>query len=115
MTLITTYRGDDKTLNLTFTNSSGAAIDITGYSIFFTVKNISDVTTDDSLAIISKTVTSHTDAAAGLTSISLTNSDTNITINTYKYDIQSKDGSGNINTILTGNFIINNDVTKRTS
>ena len=112
---IEVFRGDDKSLNLTLKDAAGTAIDITGYTIFFTVKSSTDTAANDDGALISKTVTSHTDAAAGESTISLTGSDTDISEGTYVYDIQTKDASGAIQTLVKANFIVKTDVTKRTT
>ena len=107
------YRGDDKTYNLTFTNSSGTAIDITGYTIFFTVKNYSGDSDDD--AVIKKDITSHSDPTAGKTEITLSSTDTAQAIKKYCYDIQMKDGSGNITTVVEAFLFIVQDITLRES
>lgn len=107
------YRGDDKSWTLTFKDSSGTAINITGYTVFFTVKkNKSDVEDD---ALITKDITSHSDAGNGQTTLSITNTESAIAVGEYWYDIQTKDGSGNINTVVVGNFNVLQDVTVRTS
>ena len=109
---LTIYRGDDKTWTLAFTDSTGTAIDITGYTIYFTVKiNSNDI---DDNAVITKDITSHTDPTEGETEIVLTNSDTDLPIKKYWYDIQMKDGSDKITTVLEGRFIVVQDITLRT-
>lgn len=110
---LTVYRGDDKTYNLTFTDSNGDAIDITGYTIFFTVKNNKTDSDDD--AVIKKDITSHIDPTNGKTQIILTDIDTAIAIKRYFYDIQLKDVSGLITTVLEDAFIIVQDITIRTT
>ena len=113
MSRLSVYRGDDKTYNLTFKNSHGVAIDITSWTIFFTVKTAeSDL---DANAQISKDITSHTSATGGLSAISLTNSDTNLTPKTYHYDVQVKKDDDTIVTIVKDKFVIHTDITRRTS
>lgn len=54
-------RGDDVDLNITVKDpKTGVAIDITGATIWFTVKRIGDTAAGDTSALISKKVTSHT-------------------------------------------------------
>lgn len=114
MSKITVIRGDDITLNATFKDENGTAINITGYTIFFTVKD-NYTSTDDTSALISKTVTSHSDPTNGKTLITLSKTDTNLSEGNYYYDFQTKDGSGNISSTERGTFVINLDVTRRTS
>lgn len=101
--------GDSRTLALDF------PFDLTGYTVFFTVKPQDDTATDDSSALIQKTVTSHVDPTNGLTNIVLSNTDTRIAPDTYVYDIQAKDGSGNISSTASQAIEFVNDITKRTS
>ena len=105
-------RGDTQTYTLYFCDEDGAREDITGWTVFFTVKTkSSDV---DASAIISKTVTTHTDATNGETQISLTSTDL-ATVGRYIYDVQVKTDTGDIKTVVEGNFTITQDVTTRTS
>ncbi len=111
--LIPLYRGDSREYNITFTNSSGGAIDISEWKIYFTVKkNYSD---SDSQAIIKEDVTVHDDPVNGKTKITLLPVDTDHLIPArYYYDIQIKRGEENITTILQGKIRIKADVTRRT-
>jgi hypothetical protein len=68
-------RGDTHTINLTF-SESGTAVDITGYTVFFTV-NASDNPTTDSAAAIEKSTSSHIAPLLGQTRITLDAADTN--------------------------------------
>ncbi len=109
MTDISIYRGDSKTYNINFKDSDGVAIDITGYTIRFTVKeNKTDAQGD---AIIAKEITSHSDPTNGVTSVSLSTSDTDLTVKDYVYDFEMEDTSGNITTFLEGIFRIKQDIT----
>ena len=118
MTDLSIYRGDSKTWNLSFTDSDGQAINITGYTIFFTVKKKNSYTDDtvDTDAVIQKNVTVHTDPEQGQTQLVLQPSDTSSVIPAvYVYDMQLKDDSGTILTFISGNFTITADVTRRTT
>lgn len=98
-------QGDSKNYNLTFRDSSGTALDITGWTVYFTVKRtFSDADAD---AILSKTVTVHTDPTVGQTTIALTHADTEtLARGTYFYSIQAKPDATNLYTILRGNYTI---------
>ena len=113
---IEVYRGDDKSISLTFTDkATGLAEDITGWTVYFTVKEAYDNDPTDSAALITKDVTSHTAPTSGQTAIALTDTNTNISPGSYFYDIQAKDASGNIMTVVSGIFEVLADVTRRTT
>src|SRR5687768_6478528 len=106
-------RGDDVSFEMTFREEDGTAYDITGMTVFFTMKRkFSDADAD---ALISKTVTSHSDPTAGETTVALSNSDTTVTPGKYPYDLQIKDGDGKIQSTSTAYITILPDVTQRTS
>jgi hypothetical protein len=108
---ISMYRGDDKPFNLAFTYSgTNAPIDITGFSVFFTVKNS---TADADPGVIQKIVTTHDSPTSGLTSFTINSANTSgLSERTYMYDIQYKDTSGLRTTVTRGNFVLINDVTQ---
>lgn len=107
-------RGDDETIEITFTDENGAPINITGYTVMFTLRaNINK--TSDTDALLQKNVTSHTNAVGGISAIGLSNSDTNITPGEYYYDVQYKDTSNKIKTVVIGTCTVIQDVTKRTT
>jgi len=109
--MIKIFRGDDHTVSLIF-EEGGARKDITGWVIFFTVKEKQDDSDDD--ALISKDVDTHTDAVNGETKIVLTDEDTDdLPIGTHYYDIQYKDDGGLIKTVLSGRFRVMGDITRR--
>lgn len=111
---ITVIRGDDVALNVAFKDNNAVAIDITGYTVFFTVKdNLTPA--DDAGALISKTITSHSLPLEGRTTINLTNTDTDLPEGIYNYDFQTKDIAGKISSTERGVFVVNLDVTKRTA
>lgn len=110
--IIKRVKGDTYNLDVQFENESGVAIDLTGSTVFFTVKrNLED---PDSLAIISKTVTSHTSPTTGDTSISFTYTDVDY-VGEFFYDFKIKDVSGKLISVFTDKFILVEHVTIRTS
>ena len=108
-------RGDDWTIKLTIT-SGGSAVDITGYSYYFTLKNnIDDL---DAAAALQVTATPGSpDAASGILYIRADSTDTDTleANKTYYYDVQQTDGAGNIQTLLIGKVKVVKDVTRTTS
>lgn len=109
-------RGDDIELLLTITDpDDNTAVDLTGCTVFFTVKKVGDSSDDDTTALIAKTQNVHTDPTNGKTSIQLTNADTNITAWTYVYDFQVKDTNNQIISTELWKLVVENDATRRTS
>lgn len=103
---------DDTTFELTFKDSDNAVVNITGGTVFFTVKkNLADA---DSDAVISKSITSFTDPEDGIAILQITANESNIPTGIYFYDIQLK-LSGKITSSERGKFIVSQDVTIRTS
>lgn len=115
MTNLTHYRGDTLSRLITITNSDGTPFDLTGYTAFFTIKNISDNSDDDSGAILAKSWTTHSDPTNGKTILVATSVEMSIAEGTYKYDVQIKSVANAVTTVIAGEIIILEDVTKRTT
>lgn len=94
------YRGDDKTWQVQFKDALEVAIDITGWTVYFTVKEKDSDT--DANATITKTITSHVDPTAGKTDIILVPTDTSSLKGNFYYDIRIKKDTGEIITVLVG-------------
>lgn len=110
-------RGDTTNIAVNIT-ANGTAIDLTGSTVFFTVRSDyadSSSESDDSDALISQDTTSHTDAPNGSTVIELSPTQTNIEDGEYVYDIQVKASDGTVTTYDIGDFIVLPHVTVRTS
>jgi hypothetical protein len=110
-------RGDSRQLNIQFFQSDGVTpFDLTGCEVFFTL-NSSQTPTDDTSdtgASLKKSTTSFTNPASGLATITLTNLDTQpLAPNTYYYDIQLKDSSGNVTSLQSNTFEVVADITTR--
>jgi hypothetical protein len=110
---------DTKTWRFVIKDKNGDPVNITGYKLFFTVKE--KLTDLDNVALIQKTVTcpSNDDSVAGIGFISLSSTDTNIPIANYVYDMKIQQNSGLTivwrKTIATGVFRVNATGTKRVS
>lgn len=113
---IEVIRGDDHSITFTLTDENAAVVDLTGATIFFTVKDSKDIKndSDDTGAVIAKNV-SPSDPANGIAVINLTNTDTNITPKKYIFDLQIKFADDTVKSIEAGNFIVIADVTRETS
>jgi len=108
-------RGDTKTFNLVFTNTSGVAIDITGYTLFLTLKeNITDL--DDDAALKKTIAPADLDnPTTGIQDIAIDAGDTDDMLGDYYYDIQVKTAGDKIYTLLYGTITIVADTTLRAS
>lgn len=111
---ITIIRGDSRNIDVTFTGGDGEPLDLTGGTVFFTV-NADNAPVNDNDAAITKDITSHTAPTAGESRIVLNAVDTDIAPGNYFYDVQFKDASGNITSQEQGKFLVNADITRRTS
>jgi hypothetical protein len=100
-------RGDSRTFNISVPD-----IDITGYVFRFTIKELDDISTDDTSAIMARSWNTHIDDHN--TAVVLTPSDTAFEEGTYKYDIQMTSPGGKVDTLIIGQWEQINDVTKTT-
>lgn len=105
-------RGDSGRLDVSVKDADGAAYDLTGGTLFLTVKTTLAVV--DSAATLRKEVTSHDNAAGGLSHFDLATSD-NATAGTFFYDVQLKDADAKIYTLFGGLYKVLADVTTRTA
>ena len=105
------YVGDSVASVITLTDATtGAAINISGYTFYFTMKySESDL---DASAIISKTFTPVGDGSTGKVILALSSADTSVESKNYFYDLRYKDGSGNKGTLLNGKFYLNQSITR---
>ena len=102
-------RKTTKNYELKFTKD-GLVTDITGWTIYFTVKeSMEDI---DASAKIAKIVTTFANAEGGIALIELTSTDTDITAGNYWYSIDYRDSDDNEDTLLTGKIKIKEPVLK---
>lgn len=114
-TLIQVTKEDTKAIVYTLQDSSGNAIDITNYIIWFTVKNTPDESDADATIQVKNEVGDHSDPTNGQTTFNITSTQNNIDAGDYSYDIQMKDGSGNITTTVKGTYRVLEQITDSTS
>lgn len=103
---ISVKHGMDVSFNVTITDSTtGNAKDITGWTVYFMVKR--DIEDADSEALISKTITSHSDPTNGVTLFSIAREDTEeLNYGKYVYDIQYITAGGLRKGSAVDNFVI---------
>ena len=106
-------RGDSWSRTLYFQDGDGAPIDITGWTVFFTVK--AKIDDPDTSAIIAKTIIIFDNPTAGEAGIALTSDNTDKPIGSYLWDLQIKTNLGQITTVAEGILTITQDITIRTS
>lgn len=119
MSDLVAVRGDTEIYDLTVATPSGAAVDLTGSDLWFTVKK--RLTDPDPAALIRK------ETGAGITiadqvtnrgqaAIQLDPVDTEkIVPGTYYFDVQMKNVPGSITTLANGSIDITADVTRSTT
>jgi len=115
---LTVIRGDTLTLNFTVTDQSDVAVDLTGKTLFFTVKKkgTRGSDSDDSQALLAGSQDTFDDPPSGEATIAFTATQTNSLVpGLYIYDVQIVDGSGNVVSSFTGTFEVLADVTRRTA
>lgn len=91
------YIGDDYSFDMTFTDIDGNVIDITDYTIVVTMKAAkADVTT-----VWQSSITSHTDAVNGITTILIPATDSDAFVaGDYVFGAYWVDGDNSLKTIL---------------
>ncbi len=112
---ISVTRGVDVSFSVTF-KANDVAVDLTGYTVYFTVRKNQDVTdADDSEAIISQEYTSIANPATGIVTISLSKTELKQNVGEYFYGIDFKNGSGAVTKGFEGKFNITYNSANRTS
>jgi len=102
-------RKTTKNYELKFTKD-GLVTDITGWTIYFTIKeSMEDLDADAELA---KTITSLPNALSGTVLIELSTIDTDITMGNYWYSIDYKTDDDYSGTVVTGKIKIKEPVLK---
>lgn len=109
-------RWDDIAIEVNF-SQEGSPIDLTWYTVFFTVKGWDDDWNTDEHAIIKKTFDTFEvgwdDPTQWKIHIILTHDDTAVEIWDYKRDLQLKSPEWLISSIEAWSFLVIDDVTKR--
>ena len=110
-------RGDSRVLNIQVYQSDGVTpFNLTGCTVYFTLNTSSTPTDDgtDATAALKTSTSSFSTPSNGLATITLTNSQTqSLSPTTYYYDIQLKDGSGNITSLGQNTWQVIADITTR--
>lgn len=112
--VIRLMRGDNLSVRCTVKSySTGAAVNITGYTPYLTVKRNP---VDDDPEAIFQILGTLTTPTSGVCTFDITKFQTTIQPGTYYYDITLYDASDNVKTVVpTDKFIIDWDVTRKNS
>lgn len=89
------------------------AVDISGATVFFTVKTSTSQTDAD--AVLKKDVTSLTEPTSGQTDITLTATDTGSLLGNYIYSVKIKKSDNTIYTLAEGTVCFMQELSTRTS
>lgn len=102
------FRGVTYPFTYNHVDANGAPVDLTGQTVYFTVKGtLDDDDQPDANALIKKTITSHTNPAAGITNWTLSDLDMYIEPGTYYFDVIVENASGqSLPPSIYGKFIV---------
>ena len=102
-------KGNSKAYGLYF-KKDGTAIEITDYTVYFTLKEKPEDTGED--AKINKKITTHTTPVNGYTVIELSKTDLNLTSKSYVYGVDVKDDAGEVYPLYRGRYLISEPIRK---
>jgi len=101
-------RGDSWTFEISIQDQNNQAIDVSGNEYWLTLKSNVDQTDTDAALQIGPI----TGGLGGVVTISATPLETEITPQTYSYDLQEVTSEGKVNTLLLGKVKVVKDVTR---
>ena len=103
---------DDTDFELTFEDIDGNPINLTGATVFFTVKVNKTDAEDD--AVLKKEITEFEDPTSGIALLQLSKTETDLIPKSYYFDIQLVDSTGKVASTYAGRFLVDQDITIRT-
>jgi len=113
MNIINIQKGNPYIATIVLT-SNGLPYDLTGRTVFFTVKLVNDFASNDTSAIITENITVHVPpASAGVTTLDLSAVQTNVSAGAYKGDFRIYLGGVIQANTETFTVIVTDIVTKR--
>lgn len=119
-TELESYSGDDFIRLLTFTDTTGIAVNISNYTLYVTIKykyTDNDMPTGITEAVYQKnlTTTDFTDPTHGKTVVTIAHADTEKLEGVYVIDIKYKEDNGTVGTALNGRINFFKDISTRAS
>ncbi len=115
------HRGDNIDYDFTVTDNDKDLVDLTGATLWFTVKENFDETDANAEFQLCSDTPSEIEildqvSNLGKAEIHISSTDTDgLQVKTYYYDVQIKTSAGKVYTISEGEFIVKPDVTRSTS
>lgn len=106
---ISYYRGDSYSFILNPKNSDGSNFNLTNYSGDFQVKATRN---PDAPLLIAGNVDVDTPIVGSLTCSIDPETGENLDAGTYVYDVQIVNTNGTVYTLVTGNFVVTNDISR---
>lgn len=106
-------RRDDTELQFTFKDADENPVNLTGCTVFFTVKRRKDDTEAEALIAVEEAV--FASPASGVAIIELSRTETDIPAGLYYFDVQLRDSSNKISSSSVGQFRVTEDITIRIS
>lgn len=106
---ISYYRGDTYVFVLNPKNSDGTAFDLTNYSGAFQIKASRDPVAS---IVLAGTVAVDTPIAGSITCTIDAEDGEDLTAGSYVYDVEIEKTDGTVYTLVTGNFVVTNDITR---
>jgi hypothetical protein len=106
---ISYYRGDTYVFVLNPKNSDGTAFDLNNYSGAFQIKSSRN---PSGAVVLAGTVSVDTPIVGSITCAVDAEDGQDITAGTYVYDVEIEKTDGTIYTLVTGNFVVTDDVTR---
>lgn len=110
-------RGDTRRYEITVTDDAGLPVDLSGASVYFTVRKKYSSGANDTDAVFQKEVgggITITDGSAGVVALVIDPADTRaLPASLFLYDLQVITGAGDTITAALGEFAVKADVTRR--
>lgn len=106
-------RGDTLTFAIEYVDKDDLPVSIVGSKFYATLKASIDDSDDDAAAKTENV--NHDDDVGGLSHVTFTDTQTHLLLGKYFLDVQEKDASGQITTLISTIVIFSKDVTRRKS
>ena len=106
------YRGDDWNMQVIFADEDDVRIDITGWTVWMTLKR--KKTDSDSDCVLQEIVTTFPDPTTGVCLVAVPRARTNNLKGLFYYDFQFQNAAGAITTITSGGVTFLEDITRAT-